>query len=1182
MSDKFKKSVLSVAVKAAMAGALVVTLAGCGSDGDRANSTSQTDATQPVVNQINNLKGTVTGFVFDTNGKAIEGARVTLAGRTLSTSVDGAYTFADVPVTNVRGTDGDVTSPDLVVSISVAGYANATVRVSPSAQVEGSSGGTDGNGNDGGQDNIQHSFVDGFLAQAGTAILPKFESTVTGRLVLPTGQPLPGASVVLDFNGVLGQTGATGATPGDTNTQAENSVSLGVPTFKATTDANGNFTFTSVAADSNLKLFVEGWALGTALADTRCESTVNTEFDDSVHTLGDVVCKPYTRNDAVPPIVHSVSPVANPNVNGVAPANAAVLAAGVNGTGGVTIRFSESLKQQLEQSRVFAYSETTKAYKTIANVAQSADGFSVTVTFAEPIAAGEVVQILMPKSQLHDLAGNALELNESVLAPAKLYDPRLPGSLGAPVDLSFTAGSTNDYAQVRIQGYQETSTSAAMTAKQNWSTDPTVTALTAFEDTMALFNPADAPVPTLINTYQQFNTRKANTGLTTVLADERLNKRLAKEAVAPALPNTVRGDVARISVALTTGKGFKVEVRQANSQVRNVSFVTAEGAVLATDTNTYTYDRPLSNQPPLTDIYLASSEPALIPLLPTSALPAVIGATPANQLTAGDVVTFIPLDDFGNEQVGQNVTVTLADKVPATTALQESYGLSQTLPLVVTSTTSFGDGGENSIPGTAATVGSPLLYVTPRILAGSDALWTTGGEAGVFGNLTQGITGSPQLYSAANWTAFAAASQNAKVGVAFTEAVTPTATAPAWAGTAALSGWGALSTKNTDWDDSILSSSADTIADGFEFDGLTFNVAKVLDLAADGRTSTNQMSFTGAVTDAAGNVSTAESRAAVAIADAIPPFVTSATFSEDALTITFNEAIQPHSAPGATDYASILAMVLTSPDGLSTGPLSGLGYAALDASLSADGRTVTLNNNRTGGGVNLTNVWSRFSNGQIVAGVPQPDDAYDFNEGSTLRGHAVLDFGGVKDVTAGHNWGVSWAEFTAGNVGGGVNLEPRLAMTNTPKFLAANLLGAFTITPVVTGQNAGATNGTADTDGLVTVTLNFTHPLNRATINAACNLTAAFPAGTAAASSTLAGAGCLTVGGAAVQTGATGTTLSLSNGDRTLAISLREAPANVGGATITYGTTVLASVGTWLQSTITSQSVGMSVVITHN
>jgi len=926
--------------KIALAVVLSIGLSACGdSEGDEGSvststSTSTTDASAAGFEEVTQPTGSIQGVVLDTNGVPVVGATVSTAGQTTVTDASGSYLFDGVAVTDVAGADAATGhNPFVVVIQSPAGFAStATVNVTPNAQIDAAN-------DTGGTDIPLTTFVDGFLAQAGTAVIPKLESSVEGFIRNNvTGEPIAGATIALDFTGVAASTaGGTVNTPND-------NVSLSGETVTVTTGADGSFKFEGISNDSNFNLSISGYSFVTPVAVPANGDTAQTRAAfagttaEQVETwVGTLTVTANTSTDNVPPFITSI----NSSI-GVDGDTANMLEPGFDGTTGIVFNFSEAVSQTIDADNVSVWSRTLGAYKTVASVVQTAT--TMTVTLTDAIASGEIIEVVFQKNELRDGAGNIFTITE----PA--------------TDKAYTVNNTaqTTYAEVVLQGHVVADVTAAISLVQTWSEATT----DAYED-------SDGAAITGVN---RLNNDAAD-------SSTRLSNRLDAEddGLINAAP-AVDGTTATIDITQTEGDNYTLTVPA------DATITTATGTSVATTAD------PSGT---LTTAAVAH----------TSVVVSGISLSATDE--AAQTVTVTPLDDFNNP--GESQSIVLVDNVPATTALQESYGLGELAPLV------FGgdvdtviDGGENSVIGTAGSAGDPLIYVTPRLLAGSDANWSADILAGNqnfdgLGGLATAATllgaGSvapaaiaQEAYTAAQWDAFAAAPVAATFGVSFTEAVTVTGV-PAWTGAATLTDW--LSATDT----ATTNNTADVLVDS-NFVGLIVTTNDVLTLGnIDANNSTaNAVNFTDTVTDVAANNSGVDSKARVTFTDALPPFVVSAALTVPAFTITFNESIDD------ADWENeVLAMTLQD-NAVAATSLSTAGFVASDLSISVDGTVVTASNaNLTTG--EFTALIALFSNGAVetLPDVSEADDSYDFTENGIIRGHARLDFSTVTDAVADGN-----------------------------------------------------------------------------------------------------------------------------------------------------------------------------------
>lgn len=197
MKNRFAfKHFLSVAVFAWILG-----MVGCDSGAiEEAINNADPDAAGGF-ETINAPKGTITGHVQDTNGNPIAECTVYFSGTKRTTNKGGNYVFADVAVTQtVKLNVGNNLVPALSITIvPPTGYLGATVTVLPTAQIFETDTGTNAETDT----NSTTTFIDGFLVQAGTAVLPATNATVKGVVRRSdTEAPVGSVSVGLDFDSV--------------------------------------------------------------------------------------------------------------------------------------------------------------------------------------------------------------------------------------------------------------------------------------------------------------------------------------------------------------------------------------------------------------------------------------------------------------------------------------------------------------------------------------------------------------------------------------------------------------------------------------------------------------------------------------------------------------------------------------------------------------------------------------------------------------------------------------------------------------------------------------------------------------------------------------------------------------------------------------------------------------------
>src|SRR5579885_3377521 len=414
--------------------ALALGAVGCSKDSTNSTSTSTTGGS---VTPMQCPTGTIVGTIVDNNGAPVSGAQVfipdgatacgsgskVLSGKTLkvhgksvpvkasvTTDAAGQFSIPHVVATNVANSSGSFTGHlpiDLVV-VPPAGFLGATVEVSPMAQVVGDlppfSSDT----------NPALIFVQGFTASTGLIRIPATTTTIKGVLQnTTTGQPIPNATVDLDFRGFApdngGSTPATNPNPGVVVQYNDGGVLF------VTTDANGNFSFSGVADDSCFDLSSPGLVLtGSTLdSDSGCESftpssngiLVGTQTE-SAHTvvLGDVSASSLLTGDHTPPYVTKVAQVTNQA------ANPGPLASGADGTGGIQVFFSETVNVAANPTVIVTESAPPPAVGTPTVVPSTAafSGGILTVTTSQALTPGALVTIQILAQDVTDLAGNIL------------------------------------------------------------------------------------------------------------------------------------------------------------------------------------------------------------------------------------------------------------------------------------------------------------------------------------------------------------------------------------------------------------------------------------------------------------------------------------------------------------------------------------------------------------------------------------------------------------------------------------------------------------------------------------------------------------------------------------------------------------------------------------------------------
>ena len=400
--------------------AAVLLLAGCHSPDDQDEFTVADD-----------LTGTITGIVLDSNGTPLPGVVVSYGGsndtapQAATTSGDGQFRLEHVSVTGLSGVaSNDANGPITLLIKPPPGYMGATVQVNPQAQASGSVGGGT-------------VFVDGFVADTGPVRLPAQNTAVSAVLrSASTGLAVAGARVSLDFLGPeFDQDGNTGVAT--TYNSGSNPV--------ATSDEGGKVSFPSAWGDACLRLTVTGYTIGTATGvappcsrntptDVPGTLVLSTPDENGAVDLGALSLSQPGTGDTVPPTLAGVDGVIDPTQN------PAQLDSSITST--LTLRFSEPLSTVVTASRVFVYYGRERLAIAVTGVTMP-DTRTAVVTLETNLPAATLVEVDVAREVLRDTAGNGI-----VASPALAYDSLSSQNLvlslltyGATAPLAATPGS---------------------------------------------------------------------------------------------------------------------------------------------------------------------------------------------------------------------------------------------------------------------------------------------------------------------------------------------------------------------------------------------------------------------------------------------------------------------------------------------------------------------------------------------------------------------------------------------------------------------------------------------------------------------------------------------------------------------------------------------------------------------
>lgn len=1011
-----KKSMISIAA----ATVLITGMSGCGDSTSTSNDTSVTDATNSGT-KITNPKGTVTGLVQDTNGNPLAGVVVYLADMTTTTNAGGLYTFNDVSVTNTVGADAATANNILSLTIAApAGYIGATVRVSPSAQLDSAEGATTTSGTE--------TFIDGYMAQAGTAVLPALNSSVTGVLRdFATGAVIANTEIVLDFTN-----GGTAAATAQEQAQDGVATTYAVSTYRATTDANGAYSFESIPSDSTFTAYVPGYALtaGTPVIG------FNTDAETAL-TLADSTVTKIVSSDTIAPLIASVAgsinSVAKTSTTANTAANLLMLEDDTRQI--ITLNFTESianLSQNNENATksVTVYDWTNSTYIDLSAAdAVVISGNTLTLTLPNALTDAQEIDVNLLITDFKDDAGNKLVITDA-LAPAGIDD-----------NLNYIADTSGLGQAVRVSliAYNDLNTNAiSVTAQAQQEKDTVGTSADGFDAQRAYSNAFnDTSLPTA-------NIAQLN-------ADESA-ARLTRLSAAQAITATVTANTARFTFTPSGAASYNVDVKNAAgvavAPVLDVNRVSVAAAPVLTGTT-------------------------LNVVSDTTVTPVELVLTAANM---GDVITITPLDDFG--YTGTPVTIALVDNVAPTTVLQESYMNAQSVSAAAGVVSQFGDGGEltNNF-GQAAGAGTPILALTPGLLDNLDAAGNNILSDNTFATGDQTLlrelevhngknTATPParvitqatVYDATAYPVFAA-NLSRKIGVAFSEDVNLSGVTPSYNGSDITAG-SYVAINDVTVDDAGVAATGSAVGTeaglGANVDLVEFATTNVLDLANNNHGKV--LSFDG-IKDNSGNVA---DNADVVLSDNMPPFVTKSTYDGD-LVLVFNEAITtPTTAVPVT--INVRNLTNTKSTNLTLTDLNKVTGTTSNWSLSTDGKTLTIGSpiialSPIAGGVLGDTLSTLFDAGSYIESAVSGD--------TVSRQHAIVTFANVQDTAAGKT--NSWSEWTTLATQDIGDAKFDLVM---PSFAAIDMIGEFKFDTTATKFKIGTALNTTQE-----VVWTFTHPI---------------------------------------------------------------------------------------------------------
>jgi hypothetical protein len=990
-------------------------IVGCSSDDTESIketvSTSGSVTTSGTFASINNPAGSISGLVQDTNGNPISDATVYIGDQTATTNAGGLYYFDEVKITQTVPREDGTYAQALTVSIvPPAGYLGATVTVQPQAQVfEVSTGG----GADAEEASATNTvFIDGFIAEAGVAVLPALTASVSGVLRnQATEEAIASAVLSLDVVSVNG------------NDQEQDidgvDFSYATANFTATTNASGGFSFSGLPADTLLNI------TATNLEIIGGATTVDTSNENGMNGLA-VTAVPFESVDAVSPYTISVAQVGSQlAARGLLDDDFGTV---------ITVKFSETLDASLVDNvnSVVVRDVTDAAYVSHSN--PSVSGNTLTITLDSAVPAGNDIDVWLLKDDFRDTSGNMISILDETAAATTLG-----------FDYDGSTATSSQYVKLQLSVYEEANQNATSPTQSQLATD--VTGVDDLEAIQTGTNATNTSYVTFLDVdddtagIQQLNSADDDDTSGTPDTDTRLTALLGEIAgnIGALGATTVESDNALISFTSTNASYYYLNVTDeaGNDVVNAISETVKAGATFGADP----------------DVNTRRLDP--------DADGVTISVLVGDSVAPGYVVTVTPYDDFG--YAGTANSITLVDNVAPTTILQTSYGVGNEENGSVTSL-QFGDGGEQA--GVASvTPGTPFYDLTPRLLGLADGtsdgpnddtnevetfemLFAYNAVNPVASNNTtvaegdQFIDEATNVYDATAWVDYLAGYDFSRtLGVAFSEDVTLTATAPAFTATGAASAPSAFVANN----DVVIDDDGTTV----NADLVNFDLADVYDFALQENGAV--LDFTDAVQDNAGNVAiesgsspTLTNNAKVIFRDLIPPMIESAVYRGRELVVVFDKAIN---TTALIDDA--IDMTLT--DGADvTLDLSDADNWSYDSGTD----TLTINLDAFSGNTNLT---TNFALGQYN---DYTASSLDDNVSGVRYRHGSLDFSDIQNEN-----GVSWSDYNdlgAANEG----------YWQQPTFAAVNIVRSFNTD--VTQPNISGLGTTTLTD----VEIAFTHQVD--------------------------------------------------------------------------------------------------------
>ncbi len=1075
----FKKAKLVAAIT--LASTMTFGMTGCILGGDESITTSAVgnngvSTTSP--------KGSIQGIVQDTNGNPIQGAKVFVGKRAVTTNEGGAYQLDDIAVTGLTvNADGEYLGGEIrVVIVPPAGYLGATVSVEPSAIID------QGRSDQGTSEEVgiasTNRFIDGFTAVAGDAVLPVIgENGATVQGVLRdelTGEGIANQAINLELLEVNGSAHIAGP----------DGISYSSISYPTTTDENGNFIITGAPTDSDLDFIVGGYNVVTVETNGYEDDGQGVLTNDEVGVIhvGNVFVKEIESDDVIKPFVTSIEEV-------VMDAGVAKLHDDV--TNVLTVHFSERIQSEMIDGNSVVVRDVTAGEYLDVTVTKAEDARSITLTTASNLVAGNEINIYLLKVDFQDLAENLLAEDSEVLEEDN-GDPK------DDIDYDYTSVNSNaDFLNLKVEVFYNLLQDALVVGnlKQLKSDDSPQRLADRLDGVSDVFS--DVDMQATANGVQQLNSADNDEDGATRDAEERLIALVGALAQAGLvdengiielddngdpmpdsidLNSAVATDVARVSFTPSNAAYYRYWI--VGTDDATDKFLTIDEAS-SPDAGSLNKASNFSTAAPTSDFGIIGTKEGsnFSDFIDSDVAFLIEGVAP------GDVIYIQSMDDFGN--AGSMTSIILQDNVPVTTGIQDAYG---ELDLASSSTVfgeQYGNGAELANPDAQSLVGLPLLNINSGMLADQknvidanpvlESLYESNNAVDQDDkDLTLDaphIAASNKIYDKTAYVAWSA-DMSRTIAVSFTEDLawttannadsTLTSDAPVDTATASLSDW-------------TIMNDITQASDGFvvNVDLAAVTVSNIFTLANVDGQQAESIDFTSKIQDTAGNVAMATTNAKVVINDAMPPMLTEAVYNGSDLTITFNEDVMLDTTVGNT--------VVT----------LGITAIKMDADSRAEHNDKVTNKNILVIPFTLDNSDDMLAlDRATVFGLAKYDDAGLESAAADAGGHASLDFSNVQDVF-GNSWALDSSIVTIPTFAAYDNLGQIVGTAN----LSALTSGVGFTTPIVVKYTFTHAIDISAMLGLSFGTVDENYPITGAQVDAIMSLTNT-NAGTAAIDTT--------------------------------------------------------------------------------